>query len=162
MEGSVIGMHRRRYTVEKLVDDLRMVGWIVVPYRDLVLERMGAECREFVSSRYLSKIEKLNRIDLKSFDRYAKAFAALSSDIRIEILALLSFFEEPVPACLIAAVLGRNPQLVSYHLRVLKESGFVKEIEYERFRLYELDRDRVKELIDALTRILHLDEEERQ
>jgi len=122
-----------------------------------VVSRLGAECREFVLSNYERELSKLAEATSANVGDLARCLAALGSDLRLRILLLLTSSSKPLPACLISALLGKNPQLVSYHLRVLRECGIVREIEVDKFRLYTVDRDALAMIVLQLSRALNLD-----
>lgn len=87
----------------------------------------------------------------------ARRFGALADPARLEILALLR--AEPRCVCELRDDLGMASNLLSYHLRILREAGFVhgerhgRRIEYrlEPGALERLARD-VADLADAETR----------
>lgn len=96
---------------------------------------------------------------------------ALSDPARARILLLLAQgraccegLERQAPAetgdgvcvCELEEVLGLRQSLVSYHLRLLKEAGLVRETRCGRWSYYSLDREAVEQLagmLSALARI---------
>ena len=122
-----------------------------------VIAKLGTECRDFVLANYERELSALAKAVATSLEDVAKCLAALGSALRLRILLLLSNSSKPLPTCLISALLGKNPQLVSYHLRVLRECGIVREIEVDKFRLYTVDRDALARIVLQLSRALNLD-----
>lgn len=91
---------------------------------------------------------------------------ALSDPARIRILLLLAEgraccegLEQRTPAgpedglcvCELESLLGLRQSLVSYHLRLLKQAGLVRETRRGRWSYYALDRTVLKELADKLS-----------
>ncbi|HEY8415154.1 MAG TPA: metalloregulator ArsR/SmtB family transcription factor [Thermaerobacter sp.] len=91
---------------------------------------------------------------------------ALSDPARARILLLLAQgraccegLERQAPAetgdgvcvCELEEVLGLRQSLVSYHLRLLKEAGLVRETRRGRWSYYALDRTVLKKLADKLS-----------
>lgn len=64
-------------------------------------------------------------------------FKALADDTRVRVLKLLGRGELCV--CEIAAALGLEQPRLSFHLRILKESGIVVDRRQERWILYRLN-----------------------
>jgi DNA-binding transcriptional ArsR family regulator len=76
--------------------------------------------------------------------------AAIADPVRREILELLR--EQPLPAGEIAGRFAISRPAVSRHLRVLRESGLVRDTLIGRRRVYELDPSRLAGLIEWLGR----------
>ena len=74
--------------------------------------------------------------------------AAIADPVRRAILVMLR--ERPLPAGEIADRFPISRPAVSRHLRVLRESGLVRDTLTGRRRLYELDASRFAELIEWL------------
>lgn len=74
--------------------------------------------------------------------------AAIADPVRREILAMLR--EQPLPAGQIADRFTISRPAVSRHLRVLRESGLVRDTLVGRQRFYELDASRFTDLIEWL------------
>lgn len=76
--------------------------------------------------------------------RAARWFHALSDPTRLEIVRLLSHGERCV--CELQDVLGAQQSRLSFHLRVLKESGFVSDRKEGRWVHYALNREALDEI----------------
>jgi ArsR family transcriptional regulator len=76
--------------------------------------------------------------------RAARWFHALSDPTRLEIVRMLSHGERCV--CELQAVLGAQQSRLSFHLRVLKESGFVTDRKDGRWVHYSLNRTALEEI----------------
>lgn len=71
--------------------------------------------------------------------RAAKIFQALSDETRLEIIAMLESGERCV--CELQDSLGAAQSRLSFHLRVLKDAGIVKDRREGRWSYYELNRE---------------------
>lgn len=74
--------------------------------------------------------------------------AAIADPVRRDILVMLR--EQRLPAGQIAARFAISRPAVSRHLRVLRESGLVRDTLVGRQRFYELDASRLDGLIEWL------------
>jgi ArsR family transcriptional regulator len=77
----------------------------------------------------------------------AQVFGALADPTRLRILDLLA--ESPLCVCDIREAVAIAPNLVSYHLRVLREAGMVEASRQGRFLEYALARDAARRLTEA-------------
>ena len=78
--------------------------------------------------------------------RAARWFHALSDATRLEIVRMLSHGERCV--CELQTVLGAQQSRLSFHLRVLKQSGFVTDRREGRWVHYSLNREALSEIAD--------------
>ena len=74
--------------------------------------------------------------------------AAIADPVRRSILVMLR--EQPLPAGAIADRFPISRPAISRHLRVLRESGLVRDTPTGRHRLYELDASRFADLVEWL------------
>jgi len=88
-------------------------------------------------------IEKGNPNKLK-----AKVFKALSDPVRLEIIEFLHEGEKCV--CEIVPHVGIIQPLVSRHLKILKNSGILKERREGNRRLYSVTDPRIFKIVDAV------------
>ena len=79
----------------------------------------------------------------------SKVFKALSDPVRIEILDFLRDGEKCV--CDIIPHLGLIQPVVSRHLKILKESGMVRDRKEGNRRLYSITDHRMYRIIDDVT-----------
>jgi len=77
-------------------------------------------------------------------------FAALASPIRRELLRLLRD-EGPSPVQQLAERFEMRRPSVSEHLKVLRDAGLVTERRSGRQRLYQLEAEPLRELVDWLS-----------
>lgn len=77
-------------------------------------------------------------------------FAVLSDPTRLRLISLLAARGEACPACDLVEPLGVSQPTVSHHLKVLRESGFVKSRRDGRWVYYSLVPGR----LDLLSRAL--------
>jgi ArsR family transcriptional regulator len=83
--------------------------------------------------------------------RAARWFHALSDPTRVEIVRMLSHGERCV--CELQNVLGAQQSRLSFHLRVLKESGFVTDRKDGRWVHYSLNRAALDEIAAFATAV---------
>jgi ArsR family transcriptional regulator, arsenate/arsenite/antimonite-responsive transcriptional repressor len=83
---------------------------------------------------------------LPASTRAARWFHALSDPTRLEIVRMLSHGERCV--CELQQVLGARQSRLSFHLRVLKQSGFVADRRAGRWVHYSLNRAALAEIAD--------------
>jgi ArsR family transcriptional regulator len=79
----------------------------------------------------------------------SKIFDALADPVRLEILEFLRNGEKCV--CEIIPHLGLIQPLVSRHLKILKDSGLVRDRKDGNKRFYSLTDPRICRVIDAVT-----------
>ncbi len=89
-------------------------------------------------------------LETKSLEARAQVFAALSDPIRLRILDHLSLGSSCV--CELQETVGVAPNLLSYHLRVLREAGLVEASRRGRWIDYDLAPGMIDGLADALPR----------
>src|SRR6202158_4119643 len=93
-------------------------------------------------------------------DRAIELFHALSDETRLEIIELLRKGERCV--CELTDTLDAAQSRLSFHLRVLKEAGSVRDRKDGRWVYYELDReafDEVETLVSGMkARVLNRSE----
>ena len=80
--------------------------------------------------------------------RSAQLFHALSDATRLAILDLLQDGEHCV--CDLQAALDAAQSRLSFHLKVLKDAGLVRDRRDGRWAYYEIDRDVIDEIGSAL------------
>jgi ArsR family transcriptional regulator, arsenate/arsenite/antimonite-responsive transcriptional repressor len=83
--------------------------------------------------------------------RAVELFHALSDETRLEIIEMLHRGERCV--CDLTDALDAAQSRLSFHLRVLKDAGIVRDRKAGRWVHYELDRevfDEIEQLVDAL------------
>jgi len=80
--------------------------------------------------------------------RLARTFHALSDPTRLALVDRLRNGERCV--CELMDVLGAAQSRLSFHLRVLKDAGVVRDRREGRWIYYRLDAERLEELADCL------------
>ena len=78
----------------------------------------------------------------------SSALRALGDPTRLQVLLILSEGESCV--CELVAALGLSQPLLSHHLRVLREQGFVSDRKSGRLSYYRLTREAFEELSTLL------------
>jgi DNA-binding transcriptional ArsR family regulator len=79
----------------------------------------------------------------------AKIFRALSDPVRLQILDFLRNGEKCV--CEIIPHVGLIQPVVSRHLKILKDSGIVRDKKDGNKRLYSITDQRIFQIIDGIT-----------
>lgn len=87
-------------------------------------------------------------LETRRIESRAQTFAALSDPIRLRILDLLSLEQQCV--CDLQDAIEIAPNLLSYHLRVLREAGLVVATRRGRWVDYRLSGDSAQSVTDAL------------
>ncbi|MCD7819470.1 MAG: autorepressor SdpR family transcription factor [Lachnospiraceae bacterium] len=80
---------------------------------------------------------------------FAETFKALSDPVRRDILDLLR--KESLSAGEIGSHFDMTGATISYHLRILKEAGLVKENRVKNYIYYELNTSVLEEIMAWLT-----------
>lgn len=80
---------------------------------------------------------------------FAETFKALSDPVRRDILELLR--KESLSAGEIGSHFDMTGATISYHLRILRESGLVKENRVKNYIYYELNTSVLEEIMVWLT-----------
>ncbi|MFI5247141.1 MAG: ArsR/SmtB family transcription factor [Nitrospirales bacterium] len=83
-------------------------------------------------------------ITIKSRDQSASLFHALSDETRLEIMEHLKDGEQCV--CDLTDALKTGLSRLSFHLKVLKEAGLIKDRPEGRWMYYSLNPDALEEL----------------
>jgi ArsR family transcriptional regulator len=83
---------------------------------------------------------------------YALAFKSLSDETRLRIVEMLKDGE--LCACKILESFNITQPTLSYHMKILSESGLVSACREGAWTHYTLSKDRLQELIDKLGGIL--------
>jgi len=83
-------------------------------------------------------------IESKSLESTAEAFSALGDPIRLHVLSVLRDGTQCV--CELREKIDVAPNLLSYHLKVLREAGLVEAVRRGRWVDYHLARDALGDL----------------
>lgn len=87
----------------------------------------------------------------KSRERIAELFHALADETRLEVLDLLRSGERCV--CELTDALRTSQSRLSFHLKVLKEAGLIKDRPEGRWIYYSISQDAVEEF-EEMVRVL--------
>ncbi len=116
-----------------------------------VKKRYGDKCFEEIYEYIKDLI--LKKPDSKVIDRLMFIKKLFSNKTRVSILILLS--QAALPVCALVSVLNVDQTLVSHNLSALKKLGIVKEERIRRYRVYSLDKERLKRILqNAISAIL--------
>lgn len=103
-----------------------------------------------ISLNEIELLKKLlsNSYDDLDFNNKTEIFKALADPTRLQILSLLKFRDLYV--CEVMAVLDKPQSTISHHLKLLKNTGFIKRRKDGIWTLYGLKNPEVLILIDKL------------
>lgn len=88
----------------------------------------------------------------RSYAEYAPAFKAISDETRLKIIDMLSY-ENELCACNILEEFSISQPTLSYHMKILADSGFVNARRDGAWMKYTLNKDRTEEVLAFLSRI---------
>lgn len=86
-----------------------------------------------------------------SFSEYVPVFKAISDESRLRIIDLLS--SQKLCACDLLEQFSISQSTLSYHMKILSDSGLVKGEKEGSWVRYGLNQDRVNEVMSFLTDI---------
>ncbi len=121
-----------------------------IPLKD-VLIRIQIACKDLLLDRYADELDMAVKYDEEDFKRSLKAIQALSNELRLLVLVITSLREFPV--CILSSMLKKDQTLLSHHLKILKEAGLLKESVEGRFRFYQLNKEKIDEIIEFLEKL---------
>ncbi len=120
----------------------------------------GRDLADILDKKCLNALKSTTGIpnEIKLPDRevvrdLALRLKSLTADVRLEILFMLS--QTSLPVCTLAALIGRDQSLVSNHLANLRMAGLVRERRRGKYVVYSLERERVDEIMEALSELFH-------
>jgi len=112
----------------------------------------GDECLEDIAEHLENTlIKKPQKEKIKKCLLLKKIF---SNPTRISILSLLA--QTPLPVCALAAILGKDQTLISHNLTALKKTGIIREQRVKKYRIYSLNKEKIRELIKDIFSLLNL------
>lgn len=88
---------------------------------------------------------------IQSYAEYAPVFKALSDETRLKIIDMLSCGE--MCACDILEAFSISQSTLSYHMKILSDSGLVNARRDGAWMRYTLNKERTDELLAFLTNI---------
>jgi ArsR family transcriptional regulator len=103
-----------------------------------------------MSSKY---INVLGGNLMNSYADYVPVFKALSDETRLKIIDMLSCGE--MCACDILEKFSISQSTLSYHMKILTESGLVNGVRDGAWMRYTLRSERIEEAIDFINYITH-------
>ncbi len=86
-----------------------------------------------------------------SYAEYVPTFKALSDETRLKIIDMLSCGE--MCACDILEEFSISQSTLSYHMKILTESGLVNAVRDGAWMRYTLNKEKTNDLIEFFTRI---------
>ena len=96
-------------------------------------------------------IKKPQKEDIEKCLLLKKIF---SNIVRISILSLLA--QAPLPVCALVAILGKHQTLISHNLTALKEMGIIHEQRVKKYKIYSLNKEKIRELFEDICSFLNL------
>ncbi len=115
------------------------------------LTRIQIACKDLLLDRYVDELDMAVRYDEEEFKKYLKSLQAMSNELRLLVLMITSLREFPV--CILSSMLRKDQTLLSHHLKILREAGLLKESVEGRFRFYQVNKEKIDEIIQFLERI---------
>jgi hypothetical protein len=85
---------------------------------------------------------------VRHLEELVRFYKALADPTRLRMVALL--LERPMYGQELAQALGIKPPTASHHLSELRAAGVVRERKVDMYRYFEVDRDRLRALSNAL------------
>ncbi len=82
----------------------------------------------------------------------SRLFKLISSEPKLEILALLS--QTSLPVCAISKLLQKDQSLVSHHLSELRMAGLVREKRSGRFKVYSIDKENIEGICSRMQKLI--------
>jgi ArsR family transcriptional regulator len=126
-------------------------GWILA--RRMKHSVVTSKCIEVLSQeRYDCSMDSSMVVEMTNLDQRAGVLKAIADPSRLEILEVLS--PEIRCNCRLQEVLDLAPNLLSYHLKVLREAGLIEETKRGRWVDYALTSDAHARIAVALPRDL--------
>jgi DNA-binding transcriptional ArsR family regulator len=118
-----------------------------------LLEVKGAKALD--ADEYIRGIQRLSDevINRERAEYAAKIFSTLADPVRIRILKLLE--KESMCVCELMIALRLRQSLVSYHLKMLREGGFVKPVKKGRWIFYKITD---KKLVRWIFKIIEIEQ----
>lgn len=90
----------------------------------------------------------------KSYAEYAPVFKAISDETRLKIIDMLSY-ESEMCACNILEEFSISQPTLSYHIKILSESGLINARRDGSWMKYTLNKDRAEEILGFLSWIIN-------
>lgn len=87
----------------------------------------------------------------KSYAEYVPVFKALSDETRLKIIDMISCGE--MCACHILEEFSISQSTLSYHMKILSDSGLINARRDGAWMKYTLNKERTDEILDFITRI---------
>ncbi|MHB8124925.1 MAG: ArsR/SmtB family transcription factor [Desulfitobacteriaceae bacterium] len=87
-----------------------------------------------------------------SHSEYVSAFKALSDETRLKIIDILSCGE--LCACEIHEAFSISQSTLSYHMKILVDSGLVNGVRDGAWMRYTLNKEKTSSVMDFLTQII--------
>jgi len=87
----------------------------------------------------------------KSYTEYVPAFKAISDETRLKIIDMLSCGE--MCACKILEEFSISQSTLSYHMKILSESGLVNAVRDGAWMRYTLNKEKTDEILAFFTNI---------
>jgi ArsR family transcriptional regulator, arsenate/arsenite/antimonite-responsive transcriptional repressor len=88
----------------------------------------------------------------RSYAEYVPVFKAISDETRLKIIDMLSCGE--MCACTILEEFSISQSTLSYHMKILSESGLVNAVRDGAWMRYTLNKEKTKEVLEFYTRII--------
>ena len=101
-------------------------------------------------------LEQLKKINS---DQFIVIMESLSDPIRINILELMMGGE--ICVCDIVKVTGLSQSKISYHIKILKDSGLISDRQEGRWVYYKLDMEVLSDIQNWMSNLIHSSQNKR-
>ena len=128
---------------------------VMTKLKDLLNVIESCECRRFILEKLRDKLDQEIDVNLTEVKELSKYLSVLASETRLAILRTLLILRE-APVCIIATLLNKDVSLISHHLKYLKMMNLVIEKHEGKLRVYSVNVEVVKTLIEKLRQTLQI------
>ncbi len=118
---------------------------------DNIKELIGEDCLSVLSAEDQIP-EKIVIPSKEEVYEVSRLFKLISSEPKLEILALLS--QASLPVCAISKLLEKDQSLVSHHLSELRMAGLVRERRSGRFKVYSIERENIEGICRRMQKLI--------
>ncbi len=94
----------------------------------------------------------MKEVNFMNYEKYALIFKALSDETRLKIVSMLSDGE--LCACKILEAFNITQPTLSYHMKMLVDTGFVNAVKYGSWVKYSINKESKEELLNFLSILL--------
>ncbi len=112
-----------------------------------------ANCATEILEQFTDTI--LEPLDEEILETFSELKTICSNPMRANIVSLLA--QTKLPVCVISTLLNKDQTLISHHLAELKRKNLVVEERFGKFRMYSLNKDKIKVAMKKILRYFRID-----